>query len=177
MSDFNKAFEIILQNEGGFVFHEIEGDLGGATYAGISYKNFPDWKGWNLIDKNKKYQETSELTQSELTQLVKDFYKINFWDKIKGDEIRNQKIAIDICDFAVNAGVKTAIRFVQQILKIQQDGIIGNDTITKLNGIEEEEFIDKYIIKKIKYYVAICNRNSSQKKFLLGWINRTLKGH
>lgn len=171
MADFELTFEKILKNEGGYTLNTIAGDTGGMTYAGISVNNFPTWIGWNLIDKNKNKKQQESL---ELVQLTKEFYKNHFWDKIRGDEIKNQKVAANICDFAVNAGIKTAILLAQRVLGITQDGIVGNDTLTKLNGITEEEFIYKYLIEKIKRYVGICDKNQEQKKFLLGWLKRAL---
>ena len=42
------------------------------------------------------------------------FYKANFWDKIKGDEIESQEVANALYDFAVNSGVKKAVEKIQQ---------------------------------------------------------------
>jgi len=169
MADFELALEKILKNEGGFILHNVEGDRGGLTYAGISYNNFPNWIGWNLINKRAKYQKSPELTT-----LVKDFYKVNFWDKIKGDKVRSQEVANSICDFAVNVGINKAIKLAQKVVKTKEDGIVGINTITLLNGMVTEEFLYKYALGKVKYYTNICNKSPSQKKFLLGWLNRAL---
>lgn len=36
MADFNPAFEAMIKDEGGYVLHNVEGDRGGMTYAGIA---------------------------------------------------------------------------------------------------------------------------------------------
>lgn len=39
MSDFAVAYERMIRNEGGYVLHQVAGDRGGQTYAGIA-RNF-----------------------------------------------------------------------------------------------------------------------------------------
>lgn len=56
-----------------------------------------------------------------------------------------------------------------------EDGGIGPKTLAALNGCEPELFALKYALAKVSRYAEICNRDRTQSKFLLGWINRTLK--
>jgi len=42
--------------------------------------------------------------------------------------------------------------------------------------MDEGTFVLKYAIAKISRYADICNKDHSQGKFLLGWINHTLRG-
>jgi len=167
MAIFEIAYEKTLKLEGGYSLTNHKNDLGKLTYSGISRKYHPDWIGWLLIDKKQ--------FTPELTQLVRLFYKENFWNKIKGDDIINQNVANNIYDFSVNAGIRTAVKLAQIIINCTADGIIGNITLEYLNKINENDFIQKYFMAKIARYSEICNKNSSQKVFLLGWINRSLK--
>ena len=48
--------------------------------------------------------------------------------------------------------------------------------ITIINNVEPESFKKAYALAKITRYADICNKNRTQSKFLLGWVNRTLKG-
>lgn len=36
-------------------------------------------------------------------------------------------------------------------------------------------FVERYRLERVKYYNGIAQRNSSQRKFLVGWINRAVK--
>ena len=45
----------------------------------------------------------------------------------------------------------------------------------RINGCDPELFALKYALAKVSRYAEICNRDRTQSKFLLGWINRTLK--
>jgi lysozyme family protein len=140
----------MMEDEGGYVLHEVKGDRGGQTYAGIARKMHPNWEGWQHID----YQETPP------TQLVRDFYKTNFWDKIKGDDLTHDVIAIKLAQICV----KTA-----------PDGVIGAKTVSALNQANPELFVAHYALAKIARYRDIVTRDRSQMKFMLGWVNRTLK--
>ena len=165
MAKFEPAFQATMKLEGGFVLHEVKGDRGGMTYAGIARKFWPDWQGWKAID----------VGETPDTQLVRDFYKQNFWDRIKGDEIACDVIAASLFDFAVNAGLGTAMRLAQMVIGATPDGVIGKKSLQALNEWDGEAFIQHYTIAKISRYATICNKNREQSKFLLGWINRSLR--
>ncbi|HHM05927.1 MAG TPA: N-acetylmuramidase [Gammaproteobacteria bacterium] len=169
MADFNPAFEIMIRNEGGYQLHNVSGDRGGQTYAGIARNFHPGWEGWRYIDSN-------DLDNPALSRSVRNFYKTAFWDAVNGDSIARQKIAESLFDFAVNAGPRTAIKLAQLVVDTVPDGIIGPKTLEKLNAEEEDSFVAKYALAKVARYAEICNRDRSQSKFLLGWINRTLRG-
>jgi len=167
MADFNPAFEKMLHDEGGMQLTNIPGDRGGMTYAGIARNANPDWAGWQFIDR-KDF--------GSATQLVREFYKVNFWDRIRGDELTNQAIAETIFNFAVNTGVGVASKLAQLIVGVTPDGAIGAKTVERLNICTAEKFLPAYALAKISRYAQICNKDRSQSKFLLGWINRTLAG-
>lgn len=169
MTDFNLAFDRTIRNEGGYVLHNVEGDRGGQTYAGIARKFHPSWEGWTYID-NK------DMDNPALSKSIRAFYELNFWDRIKGGEIKEQGVAESLFDFSVNAGVKTASKLAQIVVETVPDGVIGPKTLEKINKEEPEKFILKYALAKVTRYAEICNRDRTQSKFLLGWINRTIKG-
>lgn len=165
MADFVAAFEEMIRDEGGYQLTDIPGDNGGQTYAGIARKPNPNWPGWAYIDRK----------ETPPSQLVRDFYKATFWDDIKGDQINEQRIASCIFNFYVNTG-KPAKTIAQLVVGATPDGSIGDVTVSKINQVDPEKFIMSYTLAKIARYAEICNRNRDQSKFLLGWVNRALKG-
>jgi len=167
MADFNPAFEKMISDEGGYQLTNIPGDRGGMTYAGIARNANPDWAGWQFIDR-KDF--------GGATQLVREFYKVNFWDRIRGDELANQAIAETIFNFAVNTGVGVASKLAQLIVGVTPDGAIGAKTLERLNICTAEKFLPAYALAKIQRYVNICMKDRSQSKFLLGWTRRALEG-
>jgi len=166
---FDTAFDRMILNEGGYQLTNVQGDRGGQTYAGIARKFHPGWFGWRYIDNN-------DLDNLELSKAVREFYRDEFWDKVSGDAIAKPAIAESIFDFAVNAGVSTAIKLAQIVVGAVPDGRIGPATLAKLNDIDEATFVLKYALAKVARYAQICNKDRTQSKFLLGWLNRTLKG-
>mgnify|MGYP005854028985 CR=1 FL=1 len=165
MADFASAFESMILNEGGYQLINVEGDRGGMTYAGISRRFHPSWPGWAAVDRG-------DIPDSEL---VRQFYRGNFWAPIRGDDITNQAVARNIFDFAVNAGVTTAVRLAQIVSGATPDGKIGPKTLAALNGMDPERFVLAYALAKLARYRDIVSRDPTQQKFLLGWINRILR--
>lgn len=167
MADFAKAFDNMIKNEGGFTLHTTPGDRGGMTYAGITHKYHPNWEGWRVLERSPD--------SPELTNMVRGFYKAHYWNKINGDNINDQSVAESIFGSAVNFGVKTASKLVQLIIGAAPDGIIGSVSTKKINEAQIDLFHAQFGIAKIARYVAIVNKDRSQSKFLLGWINRALR--
>jgi lysozyme family protein len=169
MADFDPAFESMIRNEGGYKLTNIANDRGGQTYAGIARNFHPQWPGWQIIDRD-------DMANFQLSPLVREFYKSNFWDQVSGDALQKQAIAGTIFDFAVNAGPATAAKLAQLVAGTTPDGRIGPKTVEALNASDEGTFVLKYALAKLARYAEICNKDRSQAKFLLGWINRTMRG-
>ena len=166
--NFDYCFNKMIDNEGGYVDHTVKGDRGGQTYAGVARKFHPSWAGWEYIDKGD-YKSAKVK--------VKEFYYIKFWPKIKGNQIECRDKAFLIFDFAVNAGYRTALKLAQAACNMHKkdiDGVMGPKTLEIVNSMEGYLFKHTYTCAKIERYRAICMNDKSQKKFLLGWINRTM---
>ncbi len=159
MANFDKSIHHILANEGGDIITNDPTDRGGLTKYGISQRAYPE------ID-------IENLTEEQ----AKGIYKKDYWDAVRGDDIKRQIIAVSIFDFAVNAGPGVAKKLAQKAIGVKSDGVIGPITLSSLITIPIPLFLYKYAIEKIKYYRDIVSKNPSQKKFLLGWINRSLEG-
>lgn len=165
MAEFLPAFERMILNEGGYKLHTVAGDRGGMTYAGIARKRWPDWAGWSVIDHGDRPDAES----------VRRFYRAYFWQPVQGDGIVSQRIAQTLFDFGVNAGTKTAVVLAQSVLGVTPDGVVGPKTLTAINSADEDKFLLAYALAKVARYAQIVTRDRSQGKFLLGWINRTLR--
>jgi lysozyme family protein len=160
MANFNDAIVKTLAREGGAKFTDVPADKGGATKYGISQAAYP-----NVDIRN--------LTEPQ----ARDIYKRDYWDRVRGDDLKSQVIAEAIFDTAVNMGVRTTSRMVQHVVGIEPaDGILGSASLAVINKVAEKDFVPQFALAKIAYYASICNKDYSQTKFLLGWINRTLGG-
>lgn len=170
MADFLPAYEAMIVDEGGYNLRTIEGDRGGMTYAGIARKFNPEWEGWAYIDRGN----------TPPTEMVREWYRVNYWIPIWGDQISSQKVAASLFNFAVNTSAPgrpaLAIKLAQLVVGATPDGSLGPRTLAALNACNEDVFVMAYALAKIARYRDIVTRDRSQQKFLLGWINRSLQG-
>lgn len=165
MANFDSAINKLLQHEGGYVNHKA--DKGGETYRGITRKNHPTWLGWEIVD--KKPRKKNELIP-ELETMVRNFYKRYYWDAIKADNICNDRIASFLFDWYVNSGAP-AVKAIQKIVGVEQDGIIGKNTLHGINNYDNGLF-EKLKMARIGFVKRIVENDPSQQVFLQGWINR-----
>jgi len=174
MADFTKAFQLVIANEGGY--GNDPDDPGGETYKGVARKIFSKWEGWTKIDILKRQSGfPGNLDKDvELQQDVEDFYRINFWNKIKGDDLTHQPVAESIFDFAVNAGVGTSASLAQMVVDTTADGVIGKESIAKINAFNLEHFLAAFTVAKIARYVSIVKKRPTSRKYFYGWILRAL---
>lgn len=181
MAAFDPCFEKVMQLEGGFTLHEVEGDRGGMTYAGIARKIWPDWPGWMKIDDRE--------FDAELTGMVRTFYREKFWNTMRGDEIESQRVARHIFSFGVNTGRTVSRKLAQHVIGAADDGVFGPKTLGLLNALlldakDEEIFVLRYALLKVFRYGDIAYHDRRRKKdrvvsnlkFLIGWINRVKRG-
>ena len=154
MAYFEKAIKIILKYEGGYVWNPD--DPGGETKYGISKRQYP-----NLDIKN--------LTKKQ----AKEIYRKDYWNKINGGDINDDDIALQIFDFAVNSGVKRAVKVIQKICWVKEDGVLGNNTLHNINQADALSILYLYKLRRIEYYVKLA-RKKSLRQFLYSWIKRTL---
>jgi len=171
MADFKLAQPYIIKNEGGW--NHVDGD--DETYLGINRKSNPSWSGWAKIDAWKKIHGTPKYNQifseNEIPGLSADadlFYKINFWDTMKGDGIAIQSVAAYFYDFYVNA-MRNATKVLQTVCGTTPDGSFGNGTLAAVNGYSGDLLKDLDEARRA-YYERIGV--GSKEKFLKGWLNR-----
>jgi lysozyme family protein len=131
-NDFESILKETLLIEGGYSFDPS--DNGGETLFGIARVKNPGWAGWKEVDsiiRNKGYDKHNRDNWPLIANACKDinsifdFYRINFWNTIKGSEIGSYAVAKTIFDFGVNTGVGTSVKCVQRVLGIVDDGDFG----------------------------------------------------
>ena len=174
MADFSQALKKVLQREGGYV--NDPDDPGGETYKGIARKINSKWDGWTIIDiAHKKSGFPANLeSDTDLQEKISSFYNVNYWDRINGDKISNQEVANSIFDFAVNAGVSVSSSLAQMVVGATADGVIGNQSIEKINAFDSEHFLASFTVAKIARYISIIKNRPSSQKYLYGWVRRAL---
>jgi len=150
MADFRKALEITLKHEGGETV-----DTGGYTKWGISQKAYP-----NLDIKN--------MTRAQMEAI----YKRDYWDKVLGDQIKDQASAAVLFDYAVNAGVTAATKAAQRILGVGVDGVAGPKTLAAINKMGPN-FASLLTKQRMQFYTRLAESNPAKYGiYLKGWLKR-----
>jgi len=187
MANFIMSLNKLLANEGSYA--NISGDSGGETYCGVSRNNYPQWEGWDVIDRYKQHYSFPQILEfnDQLINLVRKFYRDNYWSKFRGNMFSSQLIADELLDTSVNIGLKRACLLFQKSLNILNrnqklfsnlhlDGIIGSKSLNALRIIiekGEEDILYKVMnIFQGSYYLTITNYNELFEKFIRGWLSR-----
>jgi len=148
MSDFDKAFELVIAAEGGY--SNDARDSGGQTKWGISKAAYPNLDIYNLT-----------------LEQAKAIYKTDYWDKVKGDEMP-YPMNVFVFDSAVNQGVAPAIKMLQKALGVAQDGILGRDTLAALKRKMGKEVLSLYMTERAMRYTG----TRSFDIYGRGWLKR-----
>lgn len=175
MANFEIAESITGRNEGGYANNPA--DTGGETYAGIARNHWPKWEGWKTIDFIKrKHGKTANIINKEashyieLTNAISQFYKKNFWDVLKLDSVNDQQLANSVYDFGVNSGTSRSAKFLQQSAGVNDDGIIGKQTLYAVNSADRKVIYYDFNKRRETFYKSIAKGNQAQ--FLKSWLSR-----
>jgi len=156
------AFDRLMAKEGGYVNHPM--DKGGPTNYGITLKSWEEYKGRKM-----KPEDIQAITFEDAQQ----FYRDEYWDKLRLDFVDYDPLAYALFDQAVNRGLGIVAREIQEIVGVKKDGIIGAKSLTAINSKDGKKLLFHFVINAQEYYVRIVQRSPTQAVFLLGWIRRT----
>jgi len=155
---FESIIAFILQSEGGSKVTNDPNDRGGLTKFGISQRAYPD-------------VDIEDLTLEQ----AKAIYKRDYYDKIWADSLP-YGLALVVVDFAVNAGVRTAVKVLQTLVGSTADGIFGSNTqaeIKKLDPDGIDRLIDAFTLGRNAHYLGLVKKNEANSTFIKGWLNRS----
>jgi len=127
--NLHQTTDWILVHEGGYVNHPK--DPGGATNMGVIQRTYDGWR----IRNGKPTQSVRNITKAEVIAIYKDQY----WDKVWGDRLP-AGLDYTLYDFAINSGPTRAIKFIQRLVGVKEDGVMGNVTFAAIaakNDIEQ----------------------------------------
>lgn len=163
MADFEKAIPHVLKWEGGYVDHPA--DPGGATNMGIIFSIFTNYADEFHLPKTKEGLKQLHEIQA------KAIYRKQFWDRMKGDQIKDQQVAEIIFDGFVNMGYN-GLKIAQKEAGAQADGKIGEQSIQMINAANPKLLFDGIKDARIAYYKRLAERKPQMAVFLKGWLNR-----
>lgn len=173
MANFEIAQAITMKTEAGYANNP--NDNGGETFAGIARKFWPNWNGWQYIDRHKAIHGlnfiNSLLSDVTMQRCINEFYKANFWDINKLDLITDQQIANSVYDMGVNAGTGTVAKMLQRAANVVVDGNIGSGTLADVNSGNAEFIYNSINSQRESYYNQLATK-PNQAQFLKSWLSR-----
>ena len=110
--------------------------------------------------------------------MAKKIYEEKYYKAKKLDQVKNDKVALSIFDFSVNAGrygIKKAQEAVNKVCGknvVSVDGAVGPMTLKYLNEVNPAKFLTVYHNLQREYYKSLAKSNPTQSDFLTGWLNR-----
>lgn len=131
-------------------------DAGGRTQYGISEKSNPE--AW----------ADGKVTEAEAREIYLNKY-------VRGpgfDKIANSKLQHFVVDWGVISGPAVAIRYLQQVIGVKVDGIMGDKSLTAINSGDARVILNRVVSERLKMIGRIVQDRPSQLKYLEGWINR-----
>lgn len=154
---FDKAVEVVLAHEGGFVDHPADG--GGATNYGISSTYNPG-------------VDVASLTREDAIEI----YFEKYWSG-NGYELLPERLAIKVFDLAVNMGRNAAVTCLQRALRatgtmVAIDGVLGPETAGAAALLCELAILAALRSEAAGEYRVKLVRDPTQAPFAAGWIAR-----
>lgn len=177
-SIINMIRDVEFSNDNSQLLHKNEGE-NGLTYFGIYESAHPSWSGWKTIkaylDIEPNLKECSKILAnvSDLNTKVYDFYKKEFFDKMKLDLVESESKQLEMMCFGINTNPTRCIKKVQELLGLTVDGIIGNKTINALNAFDDDLFDKLFDDEEIEFYNSLDEKRFS--RFKKGWRSRAKK--
>ena len=165
MGNFDRVFDIVVGHEGGFTAYPADcgywtgGVIGTGTCRGtrfgISAAAYPDLDIANLS-----------------LDAAKALYQRDYWQRIAGDRLP-ASLALLVFDAAVNNGTGRAIRWLQQVVQVLQDGVIGQKTLSAVDqaAARPDGLIDlgaEFLAQRLLFMTSL----PTWRTFGLGWARR-----
>lgn len=152
MSNFDKAFDLLIGNEGGYVNNPA--DPGGETNWGIT----------RAVAVDNGYTGSMKSMPKEA---AKQIYKKMYWDKLHCDQL-GFVVAFQLFDAGVNHGNSQAVKFLQRSLSVVDDGVIGAKTIAATNSLDDLQIVMLFNAERIEFYASLKTFSTFGK----GWVRR-----
>ena len=152
----SRAIRLILKHEGGYVNHPS--DPGGATNMGVTLETFRRY-----VKPGGTIEDLKALTVEQATHV----FKRQYWDKVSADDLPSG-LDYAVADFAVNSGPHRAAVFLQRIVKVVDDGVIGPKTLAAAKAKPAAFIINRLCDDRLRFMQSIRG-GELWKVFGKGW--------
>lgn len=149
--NFDRAFEALLGNEGGYSNNPR--DRGGETM-------------WGVTVNTARHAGYMGPMKDMPVDVAKDIYRERYW-RPEFDQMP-YVVAFQVFDSAVNSGPTIAIKWLQEALQVNADGVIGPVTMATLAKAEPLVVVMRFMAVRLKFLASL----PSWPDFGRGWANR-----
>jgi lysozyme family protein len=134
--NFGKCLSRVLVHEGGYVNDPV--DPGGATNKGVTQAVYDGWRQSH----GQKLQSVQQISVDEIAGI----YRLLFWDRVRGDDLPSG-LDYAVFDFAVNSGANRSAKYLQAVVGVGGDGLIGKQTLEAVARFGAKQAV-----------IALCNK-------------------
>lgn len=114
------------------------------------------------------------------TEIAKAVYKKLFWDKVQGDQLKNDSVAHIVFDSHIGSGgtglkqVRKAInKTAGKSLVSETSGSITSNEADIINSLNQQAYFDTLKEIRINFFNYLATSNPAKyQMFLKGWLNR-----
>lgn len=155
--------EDIMKKEGGY----LNDPLGGKTMRGITFPVYQEWC---------QTQNKPALMANLLKLSVEEAFSIYNWlfSRYNIDKITDTHLQHLVFDACVNHGKIRAVKWLQELVKVTQDGYLGPVTAAAVN--KAPNLFNRYLAVRIVFMGKITVADPQTKlQFLVGWLNRCVE--
>lgn len=154
--NFERALPLVLKHEGGFVNHPK--DPGGATNKGVTIATFRRYV--------KADGTVADLKAISDEQVATVYYR-HYWSAVNAQALPSG-VDYAVFDFAVNSGPSRAVKFLQKVLGVTQDGRVGPKTIEAAKGLSANWIVEQLCDARLAWLKTL----KTWPAFGKGWTNR-----
>ena len=158
--NFEIAFQRLIGHEGGY--SNDRNDPGNWTGGKVGL-GFLKGTKFGLAANTYPKLDIKNITVVE----AKEIYKRDWWDKLGADQL-HPAIVYQLWDFAINAGKSRAVKELQRVAGVPDDGIIGPKTISAVKVMEVNDVLLRLAAERLKFYTSL----STWDRYGKGWTNR-----
>jgi lysozyme family protein len=161
----------ILEREGD-KYTNFASDKGGPTRWGVTQQTLADFRGGPVTP-----EQVKALTREEAYEVLEHkFVARSGYQGLADDRVRAM-----MCDWAVNADVPRATRWLQRTIGATLDGVCGPKTLAMANAIRADVLMKKLGLARQVFYVRTALQDDripdgvverTDLANLEGWLNR-----
>jgi lysozyme family protein len=117
-------------------------DSGGATMRGVIQRVYDGFRDSRRLHR----RDVRQLEPAELQAI----YHANYWQLVRGDELP-PGVDLATFDYGVNSGPSRAIKGLQKILGVAQDGHLGAATLAAVHRANPAELVAKIMAERRRF--------------------------